>query len=221
MITVHQLDNSCSQRLLWLLKELGDLYEAERYQHDSKIMLAFRELTRMHSFGKSPFITDNRKTIAETGAIIEYIRNNHGDGRLIPKSGTSERLRFTYWLHYAEGSVMMQPLLKVIFTHIPNSVRGLMRGLLRSVVSKLQERVSDHQVLWHLNGRDEELSKFKWFTGNELTAAEIITSLPLEAAKSRASGRSRPMLAAFLKRIHVRPAYINAMKKGGPHDCAS
>ncbi|MCF8509199.1 MAG: glutathione S-transferase, partial [Hyphomonadaceae bacterium] len=139
MITVHHLNNSRSQRVLWLLEELGALYEVKRYQRDAKTMLAPRELTRIHPLGKSPVITDNGKTIAETGAIIEYILETYGDGRLIPKPGTPERLRFTYWLHYAEGSAMTPLLLKLIFTQIPNSAPGLMRGLLRSVMSKVQE----------------------------------------------------------------------------------
>ncbi|MEY4785448.1 MAG: hypothetical protein RIR41_3383 [Pseudomonadota bacterium] len=221
MITVHHLNNSRSQRVLWLLEELGALYEVKRYQRDAKTMLAPRELTRIHPLGKSPVITDNGKTIAETGAIIEYILETYGDGRLIPKPGTPERLRFTYWLHYAEGSAMTPLLLKLIFTQIPNSAPGLMRGLLRSVMSKVQERVSDPQVLLHINYWDEELSKSQWFAGNEFTAADIMMSFPLEAAGSRAGARSRPMIAAFLDRIHSRPAYINALKKGGPYDYAS
>jgi glutathione S-transferase len=112
-------------------------------------------------------------------------------------------------------------LLKLIFTQIPNSAPGLMRGLLRSVMSKVQERVSDPQVLLHINYWDEELSKSQWFAGNEFTAADIMMSFPLEAAGSRAGARSRPMIAAFLDRIHSRPAYINALKKGGPYDYAS
>jgi glutathione S-transferase len=221
MITVHHLNNSRSQRVLWLLEELGALYEVKRYQRDAKTMLAPRELTRIHPLGKSPVITDNVKTIAETGAIIEYILETYGDGRLIPKPGTPERLRFTYWLHYAEGSAMTPLLLKLIFTQIPNSAPGLMRGLLRSVMSKVQERVSDPQVLLHINYWDEELSKSQWFAGNEFTAGDIMMSFPLEAAGRRAGARSRPMIAAFLDRIHSRPAYINALKKGGPYDYAS
>ncbi|MFZ4072513.1 MAG: glutathione binding-like protein, partial [Caulobacterales bacterium] len=111
--------------------------------------------------------------------------------------------------------------LKLIFTHIPNSAPGLMRGLLRSVMSKVQERVSDPQVMLHMNYWDEELSKSQWFAGDEFTAADIMMSFPLEAAASGAGARSRPMIAAFLDSIHARPAYINALKKGGPYDYAS
>jgi len=221
MITVHHLNNSRSQRVLWLLEELSALYEVKRYQRDAKTMMAPRELTRVHPLGKSPVITDNGHAIAETGAIIEYLLDNYGDGRLIPKPGTPERLRFTYWLHYAEGSAMTPLLLKLILRHIPANAPGLLRGLLKSVMSKVQERVSDPQVALHINYRDEELSKSQWFAGNEFTAADIMMSFPLEAAASRAGARSRPLIASFLDRIHARPAYINALKKGGPYDYAS
>lgn len=201
MITVHHLNNSCAQRLLWLPEELGAVYDVKRYQRDTKTMLAPCELTRMHSRGMSPAITDNGDTIRETG--------------------TPERLRCTYWLHGAEGQAMAPLLLKLIFTHIPNSASGLMRSLLRSVMSKVQERVSDPEVLLHMSYWDEGLSKSPWFAGNEFTAADIIMSVPLEAAASRAGGRSRPMIAAFLDRIHARPACINALEKGGPYEDAS
>jgi glutathione S-transferase len=221
MITVHHLNNSRSQRVLWLLEELGVLYEVKRYQRDAKTMLAPRELKQVHPLGKSPMITDNGSTIAETGAIIEYLLEAYGDGRLIPKPGTPERLRYTYWLHYAEGSAMTPLLLKLVFTHIPASAPGLMRGFLRTVMKQVQTRLSDPQIALHMNYWDEELSKSQWFAGNDFSAADIMMSFPLEAAASRAGARSRPMIAAFLDRIHARPAYINALKKGGPYDYAS
>jgi glutathione S-transferase len=221
MITVHHLNNSRSQRVLWLLEELGALYEVKRYQRDPKTMLAPRELKHIHPLGKSPVITENGNTIAETGAIIEYILDHYGDGRLIPKPGTPERLRFTYWMHYAEGSAMTPLLLKLIFTRIPLNAPGLMRGIVSSVMKKAQERISDPQIAMHMTYWDEELSKSQWFAGSEFTAADIMMSFPLEAAAHRAGARSRPMIAAFLDRIHARPAYINALKKGGPYDYAS
>jgi glutathione S-transferase len=221
MITVHHLNNSRSQRVLWLLEELGALYEVKRYQRDPKTMLAPRELKHIHPLGKSPVITENGNTIAETGAIIEYILDHYGDGRLIPKPGTPERLRFTYWMHYAEGSAMTPLLLKLIFTRIPLNAPGLMRGIVSSVMKKAQERISDPQIAMHMTYWDEELSKSQWFAGSEFTAADIMMSFPLEAAAHRAGARSRPMIATFLDRIHARPAYINALKKGGPYDYAS
>jgi glutathione S-transferase len=218
MITVHHLNNSRSQRVLWLLEELGALYEVKRYQRDAKTMLAPRELTRIHPLGKSPVITDNGKTIAETGAIIEYILETYGDGRLIPKPGTPERLRFTYWLHYAEGSAMTPLLLKLIFTQIPNSAPGLMRGLLRSVMSKVQERVSDPQVLLHINYWDEELSKSQWFAGNEFTAADIMMVFPISYAirMNVADPAKYPNIAAWQTKVEARPAFQRMLAKARP-----
>lgn len=221
MITVHHLNNSRSQRVLWLLEELGLHYEVKRYQRDARTMLAPKELKAIHPLGKSPVITDNGHTIAETGAIIEYILDNYGVGRLIPKPGTPERLRFTYWLHYAEGSAMTPLLLKLVFSRIPANAPGLLRGLIGSVMKTAQAKLSDPQIAMHLGYWDDELSKSQWFAGNEFSAADIMMSFPLEAAAHRAGARSRPMVAAFLDRIHQRPAYIAALKKGGPYDYAS
>ena len=142
-------------------------------------------------------------------------------GRLIPKPGTPERLRYTYWLHYAEGSAMTPLLLKLVFSRIPANAPGLMRGLIGSVMKTAQARLSDPQIAMHMGYWDDELSKSQWFAGAEFTAADIMMSFPLEAAAHRAGARSRPMIAAFLDRIHQRPAYINALKKGGPYDYAS
>ncbi len=221
MITVHHLNNSRSQRVLWLLEELGMPYEVKRYQRDAKTMLAPKELRAVHPLGKSPVITDNGHTIAETGAIIEYILENYGVGRLIPHASTPERLRYTYWLHYAEGSAMTPLLLKLVFSRIPANAPGLLRGLIGSVMKTAQQRLSDPQIAMHVGYWDDELSKSQWFAGAEFTAADIMMSFPLEAAAHRAGARSRPMIAAFLDRIHQRPAYIAALKKGGPYDYAS
>ena len=221
MITVHHLNNSRSQRMLWLLEELGLHYEVKRYQRDAKTMLAPKELKAVHPLGKSPVITDNGHTIAETGAIIEYVLDTYGMGRLIPKPGTPERLRYTYWLHYAEGSAMTPLLLKLVFSRIPANAPGLLRGLIGSVMKTAQTKLSDPQIAMHLGYWDDELSKSQWFAGNEFSAADIMMSFPLEAAAHRAGARSRPMVAAFLDRIHQRPAYITALKKGGPYDYAS
>lgn len=221
MITVHHLNNSRSQRVLWLLEELGALYEVKRYERDKTTMLAPKELKAVHPLGKSPVITDEGRTIAETGAIIEYLLDKYGHGRLIPAPGTDDRLRFTYWLHYAEGSAMTPLLLKLVFTRLPMNAPGLLRGLVKSISSKANERLADPQIRTHLDYWDNELSKSEWFAGNTFTAADIMMSFPLEAAAARADAKSRPMVKAFLDRIHARPAYQAALKKGGPYDYAS
>lgn len=221
MITVHHLNNSRSQRVLWLLEELGAIYEVRRYERDGKTMMAPRALKEIHPLGKSPVITENGTTIAETGAIIDYLLETHGDGRFIPKPGTPERLRYTYWMHYAEGSAMTPLLLKLVFNGIAANTPGLMRGLVKAVMQAAEQRVADPQITLHVNYWDEELSKSRWFAGEEFSAADIMMSFPLEAAASRAGARSRPMIASFLDRIHARPAYVAALKKGGPYAYAS
>lgn len=221
MITVHHLNNSRSQRVLWLLEELGALYEVKRYERDKTTMLAPKELKAIHPLGKSPVITDQGRTIAETGAIIEYVLEKYGRGKLIPPPGSDDRLRFTYWLHYAEGSAMTPLLLKLVFTRLPENAPGLLRGLVKSISTKANERLADPQVRTHIDYWDNELSKSEWFAGNEFTAADIMMSFPLEAAAARADAKSRPMVKAFLDRIHARPAYQAALKKGGPYDYAN
>lgn len=221
MITVHHLNNSRSQRVLWLLEELGCRYEVKRYERDTKTMLAPPALKAIHPLGKSPVISDGDNTIAETGAIIEYVLERYGSGRLVPPAGSKEKMRYTYWLHYAEGSAMTPLLLKLIFTRIPMNAPGLMKGIVKTVMAEAQERLSDPQIRMHLDYWDTELSKSEWFAGDQFTAADIIMSFPLEAAAARADGKSRPMIKAFLDRIHTRRAYQDALKKGGPYDYAS
>jgi glutathione S-transferase len=221
MITVHHLNNSRSQRVLWLLEELGVGYEVKRYERDRKTMLAPPDLRKVHPLGKSPVITEGDRTIAETGAIIEYILERHGEGRLIPPAGSDERLRYTYWMHYAEGSAMTPLLLKLVFTRLPQNAPALLRGIVQNIASKAQQRVSDPQIRMHLDYWDNELSKAEWFAGKDFTAADIMMSFPLEAAAARADAKSRPMVKAFLDRIHERPAYQAALKTGGQYDYAT
>jgi glutathione S-transferase len=220
MIVVHHLNNSRSQRVLWLLEELGLAYEVKHYQRDAKTMLAPPELKAVHPLGKSPVITDDGKVIAETGAIIEYILDTYGQGRLIPPAGSPERLRFTYWLHYAEGSAMTPLLLKLVFTALPNRAPSLMKGLVRSIAAKAQRTFVDPQIKTHVDYWEAELAKSPWFAGAAFTGADIAMSFPLEAGAARGGADSRPHVKAFLDRIHARPAYQRALERGGPYDYA-
>ena len=225
MIVVHHLNNSRSQRVLWLLEELGLPYEVKRYERDAKTMLAPPELRAIHPLGKSPIltddgITDGDKTIAETGAIIEYVIETYGQGRLIPAAGTPERLRWTYWLHYAEGSAMTPLLLKLVFTALPARAPGLLKGLVRTIAAKAQSGFVDPQLKSHIDYWEVELAKTEWFAGPDFTAADIMMSFPLEAGAARAGAASRPHVKAFLDRIHARPAYRKALERGGPYDYA-
>lgn len=217
MLTVHHLNNSRSQRVLWLLEELGMPYEIVRYQRQAN-MLAPRELSVIHPLGKSPVITDGGNTIAESGAIIEYIVGNYGEGWLIPSPNTPERLRYTYWLHYAEGSAMPPLLMKLLFTMIPRRSPMLLRPLVGKIAKETLTTLVNPQLKQHMAFWETELNKSEWFAGNEFTAADIQMSFPLEAASARAGlSDHHPKAMEFLKRIHARPAYQRALEKGGPY----
>jgi glutathione S-transferase len=217
MLTVHHLNNSRSQRVLWLLEELGVPYDIVRYQRQST-MLAPPELRAIHPLGKSPVITDNGNTIAESGAIIEYLVDSYGEGRLIPPPNTPERLRYTYWLHYAEGSAMPPLLLKLLFALMPKRAPMLLRPLLRKVADQVLTTLVNPQLKQHMAFWESALSKSQWFAGAEFSAADIQMSFPLEAAAARAGlEQGHPKAMAFLDRIHARPAYARALDKGGPY----
>jgi len=220
MITVHHLNNSRSQRILWLLEELGLEYEVKRYQRDPKTMLAPASLREVHPLGKSPVITDGALTLAESGAIVEYLVERYGNGRLIPAVGTSDRLRYTYWLHYAEGSAMPPLLLKLIFDQIEkSSMPFFVRPIAQSIVNRVKRSYIEPQITQHLDYLEAEIGKSTWFAGNEFTAADIQISFPLEAAAARAGlNASRPKLMNFLDRIHARPAYQRALERGGTYE---
>ncbi|WP_035984354.1 glutathione S-transferase [Leptolyngbya sp. KIOST-1] len=223
MITVHHLNNSRSQRVLWLLEELGLSYEVKRYERDPETMLAPPSLRQVHPLGKSPVITDGDLTLAESGAIVEYLVDRYGDGRLIPAPGTPERLRYTYWLHYAEGSAMPPLLIKLIFDKIEHSPMPFFaKPVARGIVSKVKDSFINPQITQHLDFMEAELGKSPWFAGEDFTAADIQLSFPLEAAATRAGlDASRPKLMAFLDRIHTRPAYQKALERGGKYELLS
>jgi glutathione S-transferase len=223
MLTVHHLNNSRSQRVLWLLEELGLEYDIKRYERDKKTMLAPPELRAVHPLGKSPVVTDEGLTLAESGAIIEYLVERHGQGRLAPAAGTPERVRYTYWLHYAEGSAMPPLLLALVFSRLP---KGPMPFFLKPIVKGISKEVMkafvSPQVNLHLDYLEGELAKGTYFAGEQFSAADIQLSFPIEAAGARGGlGEKRPRLAAWLQRIHARPAYQRALERGGPYDLLS
>jgi glutathione S-transferase len=219
MIVVHHLNNSRSQRVLWLLEELGLAYEVKRYERDAKTMLAPPALLAVHPLGKSPVIVDGTVTVAESGAIVEYLIDHYGAGRLMPPAGTPERLRYTYWLHYAEGSAMPPLLLKLVFDRVANSPAPWpISAVARRIAKTVQTAFIGPQLTRHLDYMESELAAHTWFTGEEFTAADVQMSFPLEAAASRAGlNASRPHLMGFLDRIHARDAYKRALQRGGPY----
>ncbi|HJV74164.1 MAG TPA: glutathione S-transferase [Noviherbaspirillum sp.] len=220
MIIVHHLNNSRSQRVLWLLEELGLDYEVKRYERDPKTMLAPESLRKVHPLGKSPVISDGKLTVAESGAIIEYLVERYGKGRLVPAAGTPERLRYTYWLHFAEGSAMPPLLMKLVFDRIEkNPMPFFVKPIAKAIASKVKSSFIEPNITRQLDYMEAELGKQAWFAGKEFSAADIQMSFPLEAAASRGGlGKSRPKLMQFLERIHQRPTYQRALERGGKYE---
>ena len=219
MITVHHLNNSRSQRILWLLEELGLPYEVKRYQRDARTMLAPPELKAVHPLGKSPVIDDDGTVVAESGNIIDYVVDCHGDGRLAPLPGTPQRLRYNYWLHYAEGSAMTPLLLKLIFGRIGSAPAPFFaKPIVRGIVAKVTGEFIDPQLKLHFDYIESELHRHAWFAGDAFSAADIQMSFPLEAASTRAAAAVGPKSRAFLERIHARPAYQAALARGGEYE---
>jgi glutathione S-transferase len=211
MITVHHLNNSRSQRVLWLLEELELPYEIKFYQRDPKTMRAPPDLKSVHPLGKSPVITDGEKTIAESGTIVNYLINNYAQGRLLAK----DRLRYNYWMHYAEGSAMPLLVMQLVFDSIPRQVPGIIRPIAKLISGGVQKGFIGPQLETHVAFWDAELQKSAYFAGDELSGADIMMSFPLEAAS--AGGGLTPRLTAYLAELHARPAYQKALERGGAY----
>jgi glutathione S-transferase len=222
MLTVHHLNNSRSQRVLWLLEELGLPYEVKRYQRDPRTMLAPPELRAVHPLGKSPVITDGPRAIAESGAILEYLVERHGDGRLRPAAGSEDALRYRHFMHYAEGSAMPPLLLKLVFDRLERAPMPFFaRPIARGIARKAKAGFITPQIDTHLAFLEAELAGRPWFAGDAFTAADIQMSFPLEAAAARGGlAADRPRLLDVLQRIHARDAYQRALQRGGPYALA-
>lgn len=224
MLVVHHLNNSRSQRVLWLLEELGLPYRVQRYQRDAKTMLAPPELRRVHPLGKSPVIEDDGLVMAESGAIVDYLAQRYGaTQRLVPSPESPDRLRYTYWLHYAEGSMMPPLLMQLVFSRLPkNPMPFFAKPIVKGLADKVRATFLGPQIKLHLDYVESELAKNEWFAGSHFTAADIQMSFPLEAAAARAGlGADRPRTTAFLERIRARPAYQRALEQGGAYELMS
>ena len=219
MITLHHLENSRSQRILWLLEELGLPYEVKRYARNPATKLAPPELERVHPLGKSPVITDGDITVAESGAIIEYLLDTYGKGRLRPAAGTAQRRQFTYWLHFAEGSAMPFLLMKLVFDKVRTApVPFFVKPVVKGIAAKVGKSFIEPNITRQLRHMEAELSQRPWFAGDEFSAADVQMSYCLEAAAvSGGLGSQHPSLSAWLARIHARPAYQRALQAGGPY----
>lgn len=218
MIVVHHLNNSRSQRVLWLLEELGVPYEIQYYQRD-KNMRAPDSLKRVHPLGKSPVLVDDGVVIAESGAIVEYILDRYGSGRLRPVAGTPEFLKYRYWMYFSEGSAMPPLLLRLIFNRLLETPKPFfIQPLVKSIVGKVEKAFISPNLNANLDFIESTLASSSWFAGPQFSGADIMMSFPLEAAKSRVDLSTRPQILKFLEAIHSRPAYQRALERGGPYD---
>ena len=205
MLTVHHLNNSRSQRILWLLEELELDYDLQCYQRDSATNLAPPELEAVHPLGNSPVRTDGANTIIESGAIIDYVLRHHGDGRLLPAAGSAEHEQYLQWLHYAEGSAMLPLMLRMYCARLPDGGAAL------------QPRIND-ELNRHLGYMDRALQGVDWFVGNTFSGADVQLSFVVEIAPLLHPDGNFANLAAMRERIQARPAYRKALKKGGKYD---
>ena len=204
MITVHHLNDSRSQRILWLCEELGTGYDIKFYQRDATTSLAPPDLKAIHPLGKSPVIEDGEIKVAESGAIVDYLIRTHGNGALAPAPGTTLHEAYLEWLHFAEGSAMLPFMLK------------LYTGRLGNAAAPLAPRI-DEQVASHLAYFDAELGDSDWLVGNSLSGADIMMSFIAELAAMRGPIADYPRLLAYARRIQARPAWRAALARGGPY----
>jgi glutathione S-transferase len=217
MIVVHHLEDSRSQRILWLLEELGLPYEVRRYARDVKTRLAPPELLAVHPLGKSPVITDDGRVVAETGAIVEYLVDRYGSGRLRPAQGTDDGLAYTYWLHFAEGSAMPPATMKLVFAMLPSRVPFLIRPIAAMLGKAVDAQYLAPTIALQTAFIEETLGRALWFAGSAFSAADVMMSFPLEVTATRSGLGGFPRIAAWLETIHARPAYQRALEQGGPY----
>lgn len=221
MITLHHLEHSRSQRILWLLEELGVDYKIKRYKRDPKTQLAPKSLKKIHPLGKSPVITDGERTLAESAVIVEYLARRYGDSTWAPAIDAPEYWDFQYWMHYAEGSLMPPLLLKLVFSKLRQPpVPFLLRPITSRIADQVDQSFTDRQIETHFGHVDHHLSEHEWFAGNDISAADVQMSFPLEAALARGtvSRGDYPNIAFWVERVHARPAYLRALKAGGDYD---
>ena len=220
MLTVHHLDHSRSHRVLWLLEELGIEYDVRRYERDPATLRAPPSLRAVHRLGRSPAITDGGRALAESGAILEYLVDRYDRGRLAPARGTPERERYTYFMHYAEGSAMLPLVLRLIFGRLPRQpMPALARPLVRALAKNVIDAFVRPQIEEHLDHMEAALAESSWFAGEAFSAADVQMSFPVETAAAGGSvDAGRLHLLRYLQRIRERPAYQRALARGGPYD---
>ncbi|AKS41163.1 glutathione S-transferase family protein [Wenzhouxiangella marina] len=219
MITVHHLEHSRSQRVLWMLEELGAEYEIKRYERDPETRLAPPSLKKVHPLGKSPVVVDDGRVVAESGTILEYLARKHGKGRWAPAATSDAYWDFSYWMHYAEGSLMPPLLLRLVFDMVSTRSPLLIKPLAKGISAQVGKAFINPQIRTHLDFVESHLDGRDWFVGDRISAADVQMCFPLEAANARGLiGEQRPNIRAFVDRCHSRPAYLRALEAGGPYD---
>lgn len=221
MITVHHLNNSRSQRILWLLEELGQDYEIKRYFRNPETMRAPDNLKQVHALGKSPLVSDGEVTVAESGAIIEYLIGEYGRDTLVPALGSKAHRDYVYWLHFAEGSLMPPLLMRLLFDKIQSSpMPFFVKPIANKLCAKVMTTFIGPEIKSLLTFIDTYLSTRTWFAGEALSGADIQMSFPLEAcvAGGIIDASQYPNCYAYVKRIQALPAYLAALEKGGDYD---
>jgi glutathione S-transferase len=223
MLVLHHLNNSRSQRILWLLEELNLEYEVKHYQRDSVTNLAPNTLTLIHALGKSPIITDDDVTVAESGAIIEYLICTYykeGSGQLVdPQRGTEVYRQYTYWLHFAEGTLMPPLVAKLVLDRVRTNAKPFfVKVIANKIVDKLMAAYYGPIIAKNMDYIESHLAHNAWFAGEELSGADIQMSFPLEAAVARGNGKHFPNIIKFVEKVHARTAYQAALEKGGKYD---
>jgi glutathione S-transferase len=208
MLVVHHLNDSRSQRVLWLLEELGLTYDIKHYQRDVVTRLAPPELKAVHPLGKSPVLSDGERTVIESGAIVDYLIRHHGNGRLQPAASSPDFESYQQWLHYAEGSAMLPFLLKLYVSRLGEAGAPLWPRI-------------ESEIANHLGFVEQSLHGRQWLVGGTLSGADIMMSFVGEVAGARADRSSYPSLDAWVKRFQQRPAYRKALERGGPYSFAS
>jgi glutathione S-transferase len=223
MITVHHLNNSRSQRVLWLLEELGLPYEIKKYQRDAKTFLAPKELKNVHPLGKSPVITDGENTIAESGAIVEYLIKNYGGDKITHPDSSEAYNQRIYWMHFAEGSLMPPFVMKLVFDKIKSTpMPFFIKPIAKMISNTVMSSYIDPNIKGNLDFIESHLENNTWFSGEHLSGADILMIFPLEAGMGRISNSSDyPNIAAFIKKVHSREGYKIALSKGGQYDYAN
>ena len=224
MITVHHLETSRSQRVLWLLEELGVPYQIKLYKRDPRTRLAPPELKKVHPLGKSPVITDGDLVLAESGAILEYLAETYGRqakgeaAHLLATPGTPEHRQLRFWMHYAEGSLMNWLVMKLVFMTVPTQpMPFFVKPIARQICQKVQEKLIDPNLKTSMEFIESHLGKHTWFAGEQLSLADVQMSFAVAALLARSdASRQCPRLAAWLARVEARPAYQRALAKGGP-----